>query len=267
MLKKWSYEMLLAVDIGNSSIVLGVFQGNELYTRISLDSVASRSGDQFAHEVLNRLGESGVRPNELQQVIISSVVPRLGAMTVELSRQYLEREPIIVSAGLTSGLSFAVDDPRKLGADRIVNAVAAKHFYGVPHIVVDFGTATTFNLVDSSSVFCGGLITPGLRICAEALTMQTALLPKVELVQPKVILGKSTEEAMAAGLYYGYAGLVEGILARIGSVFGSMPVVIATGGLAAFIAGECGTINHVFPELTLQGLRLLAEANSQGNEQ
>lgn len=258
--------MLLAVDIGNSSISIGLFEGAELYTQLRMDSVALRSSDHFSQEVLARLAESGVSLSDLGRVIVSCVVPRLGAMTVELCRQSLRREPVIVSAGLNTGLTFSVDDPRKLGADRIVNAVAANHFFGAPHVVVDMGTATTFDYVNENKVFCGGLIAPGLQICGEALTARAALLPAIEAVRPKAFFGKNTEEAMAAGLYYGYVGLVEGILMRMSRELSPMPVVVATGGLAQFIAPECRMVKQICPELTLHGLRLLAELNDQGQE-
>lgn len=254
--------MLLAIDIGNTHVVLGVYRGEKLVGSWRLQSDQLRSVDEYAMSMLQMLEHSGVKPKDISTVILGCVVPTLLRVFTKLSRKYFGQEPLVVGPGLKTGMEIECDDPRTVGADRVVNAVAGKALYGAPCVIVDFGTATTFDVVNSSGVYEGGVISPGILIAAEALHTKAALLPSVELTRPSKVIGKNTRDSMLSGMFFGYVSLVDGILERIISELGSKPSVIATGGLARGIAPESQHIEHVESELTLRGLQLVASLNS-----
>ncbi len=253
--------MLLAIDIGNTHVVLGVYKGEELIGSWRLESVQKRSVDEYAMSILQMLSHQGVSHAEVKTVIISCVVPTLLRVFTKFSRKYFSFDPLIVGPGLKTGMEIEVDDPRTVGADRVVNAVAGRTLYGAPCIVVDFGTATTFDVVSSAGVYEGGVISPGIIIAAEALYQKAALLPSVELNKPTKVIGKNTRDSMLSGMFYGYVSLVDGILERVIAELDGVPTVIATGGVARGIAPESKHIQHVESELTLRGLQLIAAQN------
>ncbi|HLE05595.1 MAG TPA: type III pantothenate kinase, partial [Anaerolineales bacterium] len=197
----------------------------------------------------------------ISSVIISSVVPPLQSSLEEMAHRYFGIAPLVVGPGIKTGMPILYDSPREVGADRIVNAVAAFEAYGGPAIVVDFGTATTFDAVSGKGEYLGGIIAPGIGIAAEALFERTAKLPRIDIAKPKSVVGKNTVSSMQAGLFFGYLGLVEGIVTRMREEMGGEPVVIATGGLAHLILSESQLIHHVDPLLTLTGLRIIYERN------
>ncbi len=255
--------MLLAIDIGNTHVVLGVYRGEELIGSWRLQSDQLRSVDEYAMSMLQMLEHSGVGAKDISTVIIGCVVPTLLRVFTKLSRKYFEQEPLIVGPGLKTGMEIECDDPRTVGADRVVNAVAGKALYGAPCVIVDFGTATTFDVVSSAGVYEGGVISPGILIAAEALYTKAALLPSVELSRPNKVIGKNTRDSMLSGMFFGYVSLVDGILERIIAELGAKkPSVVATGGLARGIAPESQLIEHVESELTLRGLQIVAALNS-----
>jgi type III pantothenate kinase len=254
--------MLLAIDIGNSNVVLGVFDGERLRASWRIGTKASITADEYAMIMKDLFGFAGIEFKQIDGVIISSVVPPLLPVMSEMCRKYFKLEPLVVTSETRTGITLKYDNPREIGADRIVNAAAAYKLFGGPLIIVDFGTATTFCAVTKNGEYLGGAITPGVKISAEALYQRAAKLPRVELVRPRTVIGRDTVSAMQAGILFGYAGLVDGIVERMKKELGADAVVIATGGLAELVAPETKTINEVRPDLTLQGLRLLYEGNS-----
>jgi type III pantothenate kinase len=253
--------MLLAIDIGNSNIVLGVFDGARIRESWRVGTKASRTADEYAMIMKDLFGFTGIDFKQINGVIISSVVPPLLPIMSEMSRKYFKIEPLVVTSETRTGITLKYDNPREIGADRIVNAAAAFEFFGGPLIIVDFGTATTFCAVTKGGEYLGGAITPGVKISAEALYQRAAKLPRVELVRPPTVIGRDTVSAMQAGILFGYAGLVDGIVERIKSELGADAKVIATGGLAELVAPETKTITEVRADLTLQGLRILYDRN------
>lgn len=253
--------MLLVVDIGNTNIVVGLYRDNELLQSWRLASDTKRTVDEFGLQILALLAHEQVEGPSIEQVAISCVVPALSRVFSKLSRKYFQREPLIVGPGLKTGIAIHMDDPRSVGSDRVVNAVAARERFGSPCIIVDFGTATTFDLVGSEGTYEGGVIAPGLLIAADALFERAALLPRIEICKPKSVVGKNTKDAMLSGIFYGYVSLVDGIISRLQEGLGNDASVVATGGLARSIADESKYIQEVIPELTLEGLRLIAGYN------
>ena len=254
--------MLLAIDIGNTHLVLGVFEHENRKGSWRLRTEQESTVDELALQVLTLLRQDGYEPRDISQIIISCVVPPLLRVTTKLAEKYFSISPIVIGPGIKTGMEIAVDDPRSVGADRIVNAVAAKQLYGAPAIVVDFGTATTFDVVDERGAYAGGVIAPGLMISANALFERASQLPRIEIREPAHVIGKNTLDAMRSGLYFGYASLVDGLIERIQNDMGLEPNVIATGGLSRVIAAECSHIDEVVPDLTLQGLQIIAKMNS-----
>ncbi|SHF12788.1 type III pantothenate kinase [Caldanaerobius fijiensis DSM 17918] len=256
--------MLLAFDIGNTNIVFGVYDGKKLLQSWRISTDRGKTSDEFGILIKSLFADKGLSVNDVDAVIISSVVPPIMHTFEAAIIKYIHKTPMIVGPGIKTGLNIKYYNPREVGADRIVNAVAAYELYGGPVIIVDFGTATTFCAVTERCEYLGGAIAPGILISAEALFQRAAKLPRVELVKPDHVIGKSTVEAMQAGLVYGYVGLVDSIVERMKrELDGSKePFVVATGGLARMVAEESKTINEVNSLLTLEGLRLIYERNT-----
>jgi len=249
--------MLLVIDIGNTDITLGVFEGEELRATWHMATVIHRMADEYATLLLNLLYHQGLEKSAIKEVALCSVVPPLIATFEELFQRYFNLSPLVVGAGVKTGVRIRMDNPREVGADRIVNAAAAHHLYGGPVIITDLGTATTFDTVSKEGDYLGGAIAPGITMATEALSMQTAMLPRVELVPPKHAIGTNTITAMQSGIVFGYVGLIEGIVARIQQELGGKAKVVATGGYADLIAKETRVIDVVNLDLTLIGLRLI----------
>ncbi|WNS42176.1 type III pantothenate kinase [Paenibacillus sp. MMS20-IR301] len=254
--------MVLVVDIGNTNIVLGVYRGQELLHHFRLSTARQSTVDEYGVLIHNLFHMANISFKDVEGVIISSVVPPLVQVIVEMCVKYIGKEPLLVGPGIKTGLNLRYENPREVGADRIVNAVAAIEQYKCPLVVVDFGTATTFDCIDSGANYLGGAIVPGLGISTEALYQRASKLPRIELEKPKKVIGRNTVHAMQAGIIFGYAGQVEGIVRRIKQEM-NVPVlkVIATGGLAPLIAGETDCIDEVNPMLTLEGLRIIYNRN------
>ncbi|WP_010279329.1 type III pantothenate kinase [Paenibacillus senegalensis] len=254
--------MILVVDVGNTNIVLGIYKQQQLLHHWRLSTNRTATPDEYGMTVYNLFQHAGLDLADVEGVIISSVVPPLMFALEQLSVKYIKKTPYVVGPGIKTGLNIRYENPREVGADRIVNAVAGIELYGTPLIIVDFGTATTFCYIDESAQYIGGAITPGVGISTEALYQRAAKLPRIELTKPKSIIGRNPVTSMQAGIIFGAAGQVDGIVGRIRDEFGTNPKVIATGGLAELIATESRMIDVVDPQLTLQGLRILYERNS-----
>jgi type III pantothenate kinase len=255
--------MLLAVDVGNTETVLGVFRDEELAWHWRLATIPERSADELAllfGGFLERQGLSFDR--HVTGVVISSVVPTATQSLREMVRGYFHFAPVVVEPGVKTGVPILTDNPREVGADRIVNALAAFTKYGGPAIVVDFGTATTFDAISEGGEYLGGAIAPGIQISARALYERAARLPRIELSAPRSVVGKNTVESLQSGIVFGYSAMVDGMVDRLAKELGT-PTVIATGGLASIVVEECATIDHHEPWLTLEGLRLVFEKNAE----
>lgn len=253
--------MLLTIDIGNTNITLGLYQGDQLGPRWRLATNHERMPDEYGLQLLGLLNHVGHHPSEIDGVCLASVVPPLTGKIVEACRQYLGPEPLVVDAGVKTGVRIRYEDPRAVGADRIVDAAAVKQLYGCPACVVDFGTATTFDAISAEGDYLGGAIAPGINIAAEALFLRTAKLPRVDIQRPPAAIGRNTVHAMQSGLLFGYVSLVEGMVARFRKELGAGTRVIATGGLAEVISRETHSIDIIAPWLTLDGLRIVWELN------
>jgi type III pantothenate kinase len=253
--------MLLAVDIGNTSTTLGVFDGEKLRATWHMATGVHRMPDEYASLLLSLLRHQGLNNTDVKAVALCSVVPPLISTFEELFKRYFNIEPMVVGAGVKTGVSIRMDNPREVGADRIADAAAAHHLYGGPVIVIDLGTATTFGIISKEGDYIGGIIATGIATAAEALFTRTAQLPRVELAHPKHVIGTNTVTAIQSGIIYGYASLVEGMLARIQKELGVKAKVVATGGYAGLIANETKVIDVVNLDLTLIGLRLIYELN------
>ena len=256
-------NMLLALDIGNSNVTIGVFDGARLVTTLLVATDIRRLSDEYGLLVTNILGLRRVEATQISDVCMCSVVPPLTPVFEEVSRAYFGVTPMIVSTGTRTGLRVNYDNPRDVGTDRIVDAVAAIELYGAPVIVVDFGTATVFDAVSRERVYLGGAIFPGINVAAEALFLNTSQLRRVELVAPKSPIGQNTTHALQSGLIFGYTDLVTGLVGRFKSELGQDAKVIGTGGLVRVISRETDVFDVVNPDLTLIGLRLLYEMNQQ----
>jgi type III pantothenate kinase len=253
--------MLLAIDIGNTETTFGVFDGEELRATWHMATDIHRRADEYAALLLNLMRQQGIDIADIKAIVLCSVVPPLISTFSELFQRYFHVTPLVIGAGVKTGVSIRMDNPREVGADRIVNAAAAHHLYGGPVIVTDMGTATTFDTVSKEGDYLGGAIAPGIMTGAEALSTRTSMLSRVELVRPKRAIGTNTIAAMQSGIIFGYVGLIEGIVARIQKELGEKAKVIATGGYATLIAKETKVFDEVNPTLTLIGLKLIYEMN------
>ncbi len=253
--------MLLCIDIGNTNVKFGMFEGDRLRAHWRIATDRAKLSDEYAMLLLNLFASERLQTDDVTGCAISSVVPPLTPAFTEVARRYLKQEPIIVGPGVRTGLSIRTDHPSEVGADLIVSAVAARQLYGAPVIVIGFGTATTFAAVSAQGDFVGVAIAPGVGAGAEALFRFAAQLPQVELVKPPHAIGKNTIHSMQSGLIFGFAGLVEGLVKRMRAELGGQARVVATGGLAELIAAETDAIQVVEPDLTLIGLRLIYQMN------
>lgn len=254
--------MLLALDIGNTNITLGVFQGDNIYATWRVSTDASKMPDEYGILLRQLFDLRGMDAAQVDAVAVCSVVPPLTPTFLELCKSYFEVEPLVVGAGTKTGIRVLYDNPRDVGADRIVDAVAALSIYGGPVVVVDVGTATVFDAVTEDGNYLGGAIAPGMAIAADSLFHSTSQLRRVELVGPGTAIGKNTVHAIQSGLVLGYAELIKGMVARFDRELGGGAKVVATGGLAGIVEQEVGIFDAVDPDLTLKGLRLIHEMNS-----
>lgn len=253
--------MIVVMNIGNSNIVMGVYEGENLRYHWRFSTDRNKTEDEYGMLVKSLFDSVGLALHQVRGVIFSSVVPPMNFTIERMCEKYLLRKALIVGPGIKTGLNIKYEYPREVGSDRIVNAVAAIHDYCTPLIVVDFGTATTFCYIDERGQYWGGAIAPGIRISTEALVSRTAKLPRIEMAKPASVVGRNTVAAMQSGIYYGFVGQVEGIVRRIIAESGAEPQVVATGGVASLVANETECIHVVDPDLTLKGLRLIYERN------
>ena len=253
--------MLVTIDIGNTNIAVGVFDGDRLEVTWRVATGIHRLADEYGTLFLNLLQRQGILLSKIRGAALCSAVPPLVSTLHEVCQEYLGISPLVVEPGVKTGIRITIDNAREVGPDRIVNAVAAHHLYGEPVIIIDLGTATTFDVVSGGGDYLGGAIAPGIAIATEALFTRTAMLPRIELVRPKQVIGRSTISAMQSGIVFGYIGLIEGMVQRIEQELGSKTKVIATGGYAQLLAEETPAIDIVNSDLTLIGLRLIYEMN------
>jgi type III pantothenate kinase len=256
-MRRREQRVLLAIDLGNTNLMLGVYRDEDLIAHWRLTTRRNQTSDEYGILIKNLFLHGQIDTQAIDGIIISSVVPPLLPALQRMTREYFHIEPIVVEATLDVGMPILYDDAKEVGADRIVNAVAAFRKFGGPLIVIDFGTATTFEAISERGEYLGGAIVPGIMISMEALFQQAAKLPRIELTTPHAVIGKNTVESMQAGMIYGYAALVDGIVARMRDEMGGAPTVVATGGQAGLVASETKLIGKVDPYLTLDGLKMI----------
>jgi type III pantothenate kinase len=254
--------MLLAVDVGNTQTHLGAFDGEDLVEHWRFQTRSGATGDELAERIAGLFSLCGRSFSEIDAVCVSSVVPPLGSQFEELAERYLDADSLTIGPGVKTGMPIRIDNPYEVGADRLVNAVAAYDRIGGSCVVVDFGTGINFDAVSADGEYLGGAIAPGVEISLTALTQRGARIPRIDLAEPEAAVGKSTRAAIQSGVIFGFAGLIDGIARRIERELGGDPVLIATGGLARAIVPFCETIDEVDDLLTLTSLRLIWERNS-----
>jgi type III pantothenate kinase len=257
--------MLLAIDVGNTNIVLGVFEGAQLRATWRLLTLRERTADEVGLMVVGLIGHEHIDLAAIDQVVLASVVPPLTPIMIGMVKRYFGRDPLVVDPRTNAGMPILYERPSEVGADRIANSIAAYEQYGrvrgEPLIVADLGTATTFDAITVKGEYLGGVICPGPQIAADALFQRAARLPRVDVQKPKTVVGRTTVHAIESGLFYGYLGMVEGLVRRISDELGGRPISIATGGLAPLIVPETTVFHTVEPDITLQGLRIIWERN------
>ncbi|WP_075983378.1 type III pantothenate kinase [Bacillus massilinigeriensis] len=258
--------MIFVFDIGNTNIVLGVYKGEELIHHWRIETNRYKTEDEYGMIIKSLFEHGNLTFSDIDGIIISSVVPPIMFSIERMCEKYFHIKPLVVGPGIKTGLNIKYENPREVGADRIVNAVAAIHEYGSPLIIVDFGTATTYCYINEEKQYLGGAIAPGINISTEALYSRAAKLPRIEIARPDHIVGKNTVAAMQSGILYGYVGQVEGIVKRMKEQSKERPMVIATGGLANLIAHESNVIDVVDPLLTLKGLKLIYKRNKENTK-
>ncbi len=253
--------MLLVVDAGNTNVVFAVRDQDSWRGTWRIRTDAQRTSDEYAVWLLALIGHAGLRREDVQAAVIGTVVPAALYHLRRLCREWFNVEPLVARASLDWGFEIRIDNPNEVGADRLLNALSGHKRFGGPLIVVDFGTATTFDVVDKTGAYLGGVICPGVNLSLEALHQAAARLPRIGIGRPQSVIGRSTVPAMQSGVYWGYVGLIEGLLGRIKAEFGGPMKVVATGGLAPLFAEGTMMIEHIEPDLTLDGLRMLAARN------
>jgi len=253
--------LVVLVDVGNTNTVFGVYRGDELIESFRLSTDTERTADEYGSLLLPLFTRRAIDPTAADAVVISSVVPPLHLTLDHMGRKYFGKKPLFIEPGVRTGMPIRYDNPTEVGADRVVNAVAARERFGAPVIVVDFGTATTFDVVNAAGEYAGGIIAPGIMISAEALFAHASRLYRVDVRKPSELVGKNTAGAMQAGIYYGYIGLVDGILERLLAEIPGVKTVVATGGQADLIAAGSKHIREVDQMLTLVGLKLIYDRN------
>jgi len=257
-------SMLLAIDIGNTNVTLGLYRRDDLGPHWRIATGEGKTSDEYGMLLVALIRQAGISSTDVRAIAIASVVPHLTGAFKEACRKYFRCDPLVVGGQTRTGVHVKYDDPGQVGADRIVNAVAVQRLYGVPACIVDFGTATTFDAVSSEGDYLGGAIAPGIGIASDALFQRTAKLPKVDLNRPPAAIGRNTIQSLQSGLLFGYVGLVEGMVVRFRAELGPETKVVGTGGLAEVIARETEVISIVAPWLTLDGLKLIHQLNSNG---
>jgi len=256
--------VLLTLDVGNTNVTIGVFDGARARATWRIATDHERLADEYAVTLLGLLHAEGIAPSEVSAAVMACVVPELATVFEQLCKRYFKTEPLVIGTGTRTGVRILYDNPREVGADRIVDVVAAVHDYGPPPlIIVDVGTATVFDAVSAEGEYLGGAIAPGIGIASEALFSRAAKLYRVELERPKTAIGKNTVAAIQSGTLLGYVGLIEGMVARFKHELGGKATVIGTGGWAELISKETDAFDHVDVDLTLKGLRLLYEMNAR----
>lgn len=256
--------MILVLDVGNTNITLGAYEGKNLINYWRMCTDRGKSSDEFGMFILDLLRYENIKVSDIEAIIIASVVPPMMYSLEHAFRKYFKSEPIVVGPGIKTGINIKYDNPKEVGSDRIVNAVAACTIYGGPVIIVDFGTATTFCAISSKNEYLGGVICPGIKIAAEALFQKTAKLPRIEIAKPEAVIGKNTVASMQSGMVYGYVGKVDYIVKRIKEEMKEDNIkVIATGGMARLIASESETIDKIDGLITLEGLRIIYDMNKK----
>jgi type III pantothenate kinase len=256
--------MLVAIDVGNTQTVMGLFDGADLVDQWRLSTVRERTADEYKLFFAGLLRQDGYHLDVIDGAAISSVVPTATEEIVQVARELVDGPLLVVGPGIRTGMAINIDNPREVGADRVVNSVASLHRYGAPVVTVDFGTSTNFDVVDRSGAYVGGVIAPGLAVSEDALIAATAALRRVETKVPPAAVGRNTVEAMQSGLVFGHAAMVDGMVERILAELGGEAAVVATGGLASTIVPHCRSVERIDETLTLNGLRLLYELNAEG---